>query len=203
MRDCRVVLIGGTSNAGKSTLAQTLATKLGWGHVSTDSLARHPGRPWTIDGGPIPEHVRSHYLSLSVEELTREQLRHYDRMWPLVETLISTHVRDQRTGRLIIEGSGIWPDHVAGLKTPKIAAIWLTASPEILRQRIFSASQYTGRTGDEKVMIEKFAGRAERYNDIMLQAVRRLGLASIDVGPLTSTGALAERCLALLGFTHA
>ena len=42
----RVILIGGTSHAGKSTLGLSLAEKLGWDYLATDSLARHPGRPW-------------------------------------------------------------------------------------------------------------------------------------------------------------
>ena len=49
----RVVLIGGTSHVGKSTASELLAGTLGWAHVSTDSLARHPGRPWK----PAPEKV--------------------------------------------------------------------------------------------------------------------------------------------------
>ena len=44
MLDIRVVLIGGTSNVGKSTVADEVAAKLGFERLSTDSLARHPGR---------------------------------------------------------------------------------------------------------------------------------------------------------------
>ena len=36
MREIRVLLIGGTSHVGKSTLAQALAAKLVGEHVSTD-----------------------------------------------------------------------------------------------------------------------------------------------------------------------
>ena len=77
MREIRVLLIGGTSHVGKSTLAKALAARLGGEHVSTDTLARHPGRPWATSSGPFPRHVAAHYLSLSVDELTTEQLRHY------------------------------------------------------------------------------------------------------------------------------
>jgi 2-phosphoglycerate kinase len=45
MHDVRVLLIGGTSNVGKSTVAQAVAKKLGFEVLSTDKLARHPGRP--------------------------------------------------------------------------------------------------------------------------------------------------------------
>ena len=44
--DTRVILIGGSSHTGKSTAAREIAGRLGWSHLSTDSLARHPGRPW-------------------------------------------------------------------------------------------------------------------------------------------------------------
>lgn len=43
VRDVRVVLIGGTSNVGKSTVAQVVAERLGFECLSTDGLARHPG----------------------------------------------------------------------------------------------------------------------------------------------------------------
>ena len=47
-RELRVILIGGSSHVGKSTLAQSLASKLGWRYISTDSLARHPGQVETF-----------------------------------------------------------------------------------------------------------------------------------------------------------
>lgn len=46
INETRVILIGGSSHAGKSTLAQALAAELGWSYGSTDKRARHPGRPW-------------------------------------------------------------------------------------------------------------------------------------------------------------
>lgn len=58
----KVILIGGALHAGKSTLAKTLALKLGWRYVSTDSLARHPGRPWKPKPNRVPDHVAEHYL---------------------------------------------------------------------------------------------------------------------------------------------
>lgn len=59
--ETRVILIGGASHTGKSTLAQALASHLGWNYRSTDKLARHPGRPWvSAYGKAIPEHVVKH-----------------------------------------------------------------------------------------------------------------------------------------------
>ena len=56
-----VLLIGGTSHTGKTTLAQSLAQQLDRDCISTDSLARHPGRPWKISDKEVPSHVVDHY----------------------------------------------------------------------------------------------------------------------------------------------
>jgi 2-phosphoglycerate kinase len=199
VRDVRVVLVGGTSNVGKSTLAQALAARLGWRCMSTDKLGRHPGRPWRTDDRPIPEHVAAHYASLSIADLTSEQVSHYERMWPVMTSLIDAHTSGQCAGRLILEGSGVWPDRVAEVLSAEVAAVWLTASPATLRGRIYSASRYAELPDDEKVLIDHFVGRTERYNELMLTAVGRLDFALIDVDSTSSVDELVERCLRSLG----
>lgn len=44
MQRCLGILIGGSSHVGKSTLSKQLAAALGIELISTDDLARHPGR---------------------------------------------------------------------------------------------------------------------------------------------------------------
>jgi 2-phosphoglycerate kinase len=195
VRDLSVVLIGGTSNVGKSTLAQALASRLGWSYISTDNLGRHPGRPWRTGDKPVPAHVASHYLTLSVEDLTTDQLRHYEGMWPVINALVDTYASGRRADRLILEGSGVWPDRVAEMTTAKTAAIWLTASADTVRERIYVASRYAELTAIERVLIDKFVGRTERFNQVMQSAVRRLGLVMMDVDSTSSPDALLERCL--------
>ena len=69
----RVILIGGTSHAGKSTLGLSLAEKLGWDYLATGSRARHPGRPWTNQNGDtVKEHVAQHYRTLSAQSLLED-----------------------------------------------------------------------------------------------------------------------------------
>ena len=64
----KVILIGGSSHVGKSTVSQSLATRLGFSHVSTDNLARHPGRPWKRAPEKVSGYIAEHYLSLSIDE---------------------------------------------------------------------------------------------------------------------------------------
>ncbi|MFQ5630506.1 MAG: 2-phosphoglycerate kinase [bacterium] len=178
----RVFLIGGSSHVGKSTLVQLLASRLGWSYRSTDKLARHPGRPWQAKPKQVPDHVADHYLTLSTGELIDDVLRHYrDNVWPLIESIVTSHATNLSTDRLIMEGSAILPELVVTLTFNNIAAIWLTASNKLFEQRIYRESQYKTKSPREKKMIDKFLERTRLYNERMMDTVKRLGLVSIDV----------------------
>lgn len=193
----RVILIGGSSNVGKSTLAKSLADKLGWRCISTDSLARHPGRPWSATA-EVRQHVAEHYLSLSVDELIKDVLRHYQTMQPNIESLITAHATDDSTVPLVMEGSALWPEFISTLDIPDTAAIWLTASNSLFQTRIYNASQIENAADREKMMVQKFLGRTLVYNEQMMEAVNRLGLVSINVESASSLDELSNRCLELL-----
>ena len=195
MRNTRVILIGGLSHVGKSTLAQAMAYELGWRHVSTDSLARHPGRPWKTASRPVPQDVADHYLSLSVEQLISHVLRHYESMWPGIEKLVRVHATDPTADLLIIEGSAIWPERVAAMDVDNAAAFWLTANGDLLKTRIHAASRFTEATLMEKALIEKFLNRNYRYTQLMMAAVNSLGLTGIDVSFAPSFDQLLAQCL--------
>ena len=190
-----VILIGGPSNVGKSTLAQSLSSKLGWRCVSTDSLARYPGRPW----GHVPQHVVEHYLSLSPDELIEDVIRHYARMWPDIRSLITAHACDPSTERLVLEGSAVWPESVVTLRLDGVGAIWLTASDSFLRERICKASGFEQAPARRQAIIEKFLGRAQRYNQRMMQASQRLSLPCVNVEETSSLEHLVDTVLRLLG----
>jgi 2-phosphoglycerate kinase len=187
----RIVLIGGTSHVGKSTVARALAASLGWRHLSTDGLARHPGRPWNT----VPDHVRSHYTSLSVPELTSAQLRHYERMWPTIRATIDQEMATTAEGGtgLVLEGSGIWPDRVAELAAPGTAAFWLTAGSEVLGNRIRTESRFPELPDAAQLLVSRFIGRTVRYNEQMLAALERHGLTGIDVSHSPAVDELVDQ----------
>ena len=198
--DLRVILIGGSSHVGKSTLADLLAAKLGWTQISTDKLARHPGRPWPE---PVPDHVAEHYLSLSVRELIEDVLHHYKvNVWPQVETIVAEIATDTSKERIIVEGAALWPEFVATLDVANLAAIWLTAGDAGFEQRIHAASQYRTKSQRERVMVDKFLARSLLYNAQMMDAIRQHELVSVNVNA-ASVDELIERCLSLLGLEQA
>ena len=199
--DLRVILIGGSSHVGKSTLADSLAARLGWTQISTDKLARHPGRPWQPE--PVPDHVAEHYLSLSVRELIEDVLHHYKvNVWPQVEAIVTETATDPSKERIIVEGSALWPEFVATLDVANLAAIWLTASDAVFEQRIRAASQYQTKSQRARRMVDKFLERSLLYNAQMMDAIRLHGLVSVDVSA-ASVDELTQRCLSLLGLEYA
>ena len=195
-----VILIGGSSHAGKSTVSESLAAKLGWSHLSTDRLAAHPGRPWRwAPGEKVMDSVAEHYLSLSVDELMEDVLRHYrDIVWPKVEEIVASHTNDASTTGIVLEGSALWPEFATGLDFDNIGALWLTADEETFRQRIYTNSRYSTKSPRERKMIDKFLERTLAYDARMVEAVSRHGFMLVDVLQ-SDVNELAERCLSTLG----
>jgi 2-phosphoglycerate kinase len=184
----RVILIGGSSHVGKSTIGQSLAAKLGWNYLSTDTLARHPGRPWvSTKVKSIPEHVAQHYKTLSVEALFLDVLNHYqNNVLPQVEVMIHAHAIDLSKKCLVIEGSALWPRFVANLVNENgVKAIWLTASDQLFQSRIFAESNFDNVSKDQQYLIQKFLARTLLYDQLMKDEVKRLGFTSIDVQSLS------------------
>jgi hypothetical protein len=139
--------------------------------------------------------VAEHYASLSVEELLADVLRHYRGMWPGIEAMIASHASDASTDPLILEGSALWPESVATLACASVGAIWLTASDDLFRARIHGLSRFAAASDRERELIQKFLQRTCLYNERMMAAVRRLGLASIDVETTSSLEELRDALL--------
>ena len=194
----RVALIGGASHAGKSTIARALASRLGWPCVSTDSLARHPGRPWPTPTWVVPPHVAEHYSTLSTAELLESVLTHYERMWPMIRDLIVRHATEPAAGPLVLEGSALWPERVAELDLPQVRAAWLTADHALIEARMRLESGYDSADPSGQALIRSFLARTWAYDDTMVAAVRRLGLSVIEATVAKSVDDMADAVLAWL-----
>lgn len=195
----RVLLIGGSSHIGKSTVAGSLARRLGWDVTSTDSLARHPGRPWRVGDREVPAHVDEHYSSLAVEELLIDVLAHYRRLWSGIQAIITKRMQDGASAGLILEGSALWPESVAELNLEALRAVWLTGSDDLFRNRIYRGSGFERASPHERLLIQQFLDRTILYNERMMAVINRLGLTSIKVEEHDAPQELSERILALSG----
>lgn len=194
-----VVLIGGTSHTGKSTAAQSIATRFGWSYQSTDRLARHPGRPWRNDNSRVPQHVAEHYLSLSPEMLLKSVLQHYKHtVWPLVKTIIDSRSATDPVQPLILEGSAVLPEMVAERKGRNVTAFYLTASTELLKKRIYHSSQYELKSINEKAMIDSFWERACLFDEYVTCSLQSLDQIALNVSKTSTSDDTENQILKLL-----
>ncbi len=176
----RAILIGGTSHAGKSTLAAALAAHLSWEHRSTDRLARHPGRPWSVNGRPVPSHVAEHYATLSPDELLADVLEHYRvNVMPQVQEILNTPAADASSCGLVLEGSALWPDYVANLLGDEVMAVWLVAPDKVIADRIRGNSRCADASATEQHLIQKFIDRTLLYNRQLITSLAQHGLTSL------------------------
>lgn len=172
----QTILIGGTSHTGKSTLAAALGDALGWPVVSTDSLARHPGRPW-----PAPKpHVAEVYTNLSTQTLVTLLQHHHHYMRPLLKQLAIK-------GPVILEGNAVrpefWPDAAPMLR----ARICLTAPPDTLRDRMMESAGATA--GENARLIEAFWNRSVADQTDLVKTATAQSWTTFD---LSEEGALDD-----------
>lgn len=187
--------MGGSSHVGKSTLAQYLAAKLNWNYRSTDKLARHPGKPWIqANKKIIPEHVVEHYKNLSTEALFLDVISYYEKnILPQVENIVGSEEY------IILEGSALYPGLVKNLVNEKgVKAMWLTASEQLFRNRIYQESNFDNVGEDEKCLIEKFLQRTLLYNQRMIEKVENLGFIYIDVESTSTLDELSNKSMELI-----
>lgn len=170
------ILIGGSSHVGKSTLANELAAALGRDLISTDSLGRHPGRPWP---SVLPQ-VAEYYFSLSDDTVHWFLKAHHENMWPRVRQLIEDYRLASK--RFILEGAALRPEYVAQLDPGLITAVHLYADDDLLRHRMIERSDYERADRAIAAVIDKFIERSIRENREMLEAARAANIRCVDVG---------------------
>ncbi|MEM7487525.1 MAG: AAA family ATPase [Pseudomonadota bacterium] len=177
-----LVLIFGTSHAGKSTFARRLGAALGWPVRSTDRMGRHPGRPWP----QVPPAVEEHYDRLSDAAILWFHRVHHENMRPLLRQRIDAALA-AGTGT-VLEGSALRPDLVAELCGARIRAVGLRAPDGVLRDRIAAESGWDGRPPDMRRRIDRFVARSLADGATIAAEAERLALSMVD----TSDGAAVE-----------
>jgi len=189
----KVMLLGGTSHTGKSTLAGQLADALGWRLLSTDQLARHPGRPWRDDGSRIPEDVVHHYADHSAGELVDAVTRHYrDNVWPIVAAIARSHVNNPFDPGLVLEGSAVLPECVVTACLERTGWVWLHAPEPLVTERILTSSGHAERSADQQQLIERFLARTLEFQRQLATAAQQHGMPQVDA----ADPALLEKLLA-------
>lgn len=168
------VLICGSSHVGKTTLAGRLAEALGWNPISTDSLARHPGRPWSA--APLP--VIEYYSRLSPEAIHWFLKVHHENMWPGIRQKIEAEIKARKP--FLFEGAALRPEYIAPYISTRCEGILLHADGAFLRDRMRSEAGYEKSDEATRYIIDKFIDRSLRDNSEMYAAARQSGLRLVD-----------------------
>ncbi|WFS03519.1 hypothetical protein [Rhizobium tumorigenes] len=187
------VLISSSYNVGKTTFATRLAQQLGCSVISTDSLARHPGRPWPEVRPPVAEY----YARLSPETIYWFLRVHHENMWPSIRQSIEAARRVQTP--FVFEGSAIRPEYIAPLISGEVLGVFLYADNDFLRERMRSEAKYIQTDETRRSMIDKFIDRSLRDDSEMHVAATDHDVRVVDtsdgVAVATLFDELVERTL--------
>ena len=169
------ILIAGTSHVGKSTFATAIARLLGRELISTDDLARHPGRPWPT----VRPQVAEFYSELSDDTIHWFLKVHHENLWPRIEQIIEA--RRQLSKPFILEGSALRPEYMARIKAGVVRPVLLHGDNEFLRIRLIEGSRLQHVDQASAAVIKKFIERSLRENSEFIKTARELNIQCIDV----------------------
>ncbi len=187
------ILIAGASHTGKSTLAGRIGAALNWPVLSTDGMARHPGRPWP----EVRPEVAEFYDRLGDDTIHWFLRVHHQNMRPGLVRLLE----DAALGNpLVLEGSALRPDLLAMLRSDRVATICLTGQADVLAARIRTATGYDGLDPGQRRLVDRFITRSQRDNDLYREEAGDLGLLSADTG---NPGAVDQACTDLIAWAVA
>ena len=201
MTDFTVLLIGGPSGAGKTTLGRALATELGFEALSGDDLAMAGRALTTGDSHPSLHvmrgigHVR-YFTEGPPEKLISDAVALEDTMWPVVERV--AQFRAATGAPAVVDWWLLPPDRAAGLGEG-IASVFLHVDPELLWAWERSNTEWMAGSADPERMLANFMERSLWRNDLVRAEAERAGLPVLHVGASDSVASLVSRALAVLG----
>jgi 2-phosphoglycerate kinase len=180
------VLIAGTSHTGKTTLAQELSQTLDWTLLSTDRLARHPGRPWPEVRQPVAEY----YSALSDETIYWFLRVHHENM----RSALLQKIDDAQNAKmpLVLEGSALRPEYVATRMTTETVGVCLYSDETFLRDRMRFESQHASCDQERRTIIDKFIDRSLRDNMEIHASAKAHGLVCVDISKVGAVEQLRE-----------
>ena len=195
----KVILIGGTPGAGKTTLGSTLAAKLGITSLTIDDLVTaaiavttpetHPGLH-VMRKGPHYEY----YTNSSVDELITDATARHEATWPMVKQVIQKYVK--RGSGIVIDGWHLRPSWVNQLDLENVWSGWLVISPVVLEQRERKNVGWLKKSANPEKMFENFMGRSLWYNNLIKEEATTLNM---NILPQDGNKSVEELCKMVLG----
>ena len=197
----KVILIGGAPGAGKTTLGQALAVKLGVTSLTIDDLVTaviavttretHPGIH-ALRKGPHTEY----FTNSSVDELIADATLRHEGSWPMVRQLIQKYTKQKRG--IVIDGWHMRPEWVADLQLENVWAGWLVIDPDVLEARERKNEAWLKGSADPERMFTNFMGRSLWYNSLIKAQAKALRMNILYQDGTKSVEELCQLVLANL-----
>jgi 2-phosphoglycerate kinase len=190
-----VLWLGGSTCAGKTTVARLLAAEHGLRLYACDDAFeehRRRARPERYPGFcRIMDLSGPELCALPVDQQVEGLTGFYrDQMEMIVEDLL----RLPGSGPILAEGSGLFPDLVAPFLAAPTKALWLIATPEFRRQRYPERGSWVSETPEG--IFQRWMERDDILAARRAEQAAALGLAVVTVDgrlSIAETAALAGR----------
>lgn len=164
----QVLLIGGSSGTGKTTLAKQIAQTERGSHLLVDDIRMAIQAVTTTT--QLPD---LHYFlqfdsldNLSAEDFIEGFARIGGALTPALEAIVSHHLAVPEAGRIIIEGDGILPSSVSAMKLTGIDGQEAPKLKDKLRV-VFLVED------DENALLDNFVKRDRGFNQAVGETQRR------------------------------
>ncbi len=95
-------------------------------------------------------------MTLTVDELISDVVRHYESVWPQVLEAIDQHIAQSDGGLLVVEGSAVLPHLAREIIKDGVSMVWITAPRSDLASRIRSESSYDHLPIEERRLVDRF-----------------------------------------------
>ena len=197
----KVVLIGGPTSVGKSTVARCIAARYQYNCIPTDDIGKAIRAVTTVQTHPAlhafkDKDYQEYFATISVDLLINHARQSHEIIWPALEMIIRTHAT--WGDPLVLEGYALWPDWVLAADFTSTGAVWLTFDDDLLEARIRSQASFYEGASDEQALIVNFLRRSSRFNQLMVESALECGAAVIRVKLGHSVEDVADRCVVAL-----
>jgi len=129
----KVILIGGSPQVGKSTVAIELASRLKYAYISTDDIGEALQAVVPLDPMRGMEY-REYYTKTAPGQLMADIQQYHKAMEPAIRRLVEIH--STWGGSIVMEGWALYPSVIQALTNDNAAAIWLIAEDALLETRL-------------------------------------------------------------------
>ena len=202
----QVILLGGASGAGKTTLGRLLAARLGAASLTVDDLLTVAQEVTTPERHPdlfVMKRVPSlqYFTESSVENLKADAEAQHRGMWPLVRRIVEKHA-GWEPSPIVIDGWHLRPQRVAELQEEleagRVWAAWLVAAPEVLQKREEANTEWMKGSTDPDRMLRNFLARSLWFNQLVKEEAVEHGFPVIHQPGAVPAETLCDEVLTVL-----